>query len=96
MPADLFLGGCGQAFRSVSSGISERRADELKRADLAFARPTVQLPMEVKGQWHAEVWGAASAQLDAQYLIDWRSESAASIVSFGLPPSDRPRRLIPP
>ena len=45
-----------------------------KRADLAYAMGAMQLPMEVKGQWHDEVWDAASGQLDAQYLADWRSE----------------------
>lgn len=46
-----------------------------KRADLAFAAGTImQLPVEVKGQWHDDVWDAASSQLDAKYLIDWRSE----------------------
>lgn len=34
----------------------------------------MQLPVEVKGQWHAEVWDAATGQLDMQYLIVWRSE----------------------
>lgn len=46
-----------------------------KRADLVFAKGSrMQLPMEIKGQWHDEVWDAASSQLDARYLVDWRSE----------------------
>ncbi len=46
-----------------------------KRADLAFSvGSTLQLPIEVKGQWHDKVWDAANSQLESQYLIDWRSE----------------------
>ena len=45
-----------------------------KRADLAFAAGAMQLPMEVKGQWHMQVWDAATDQLDFKYLIDWRSD----------------------
>ena len=54
--------------------ITEADMPHTKRADLAFARGTMQLPMEVKGQWHSDVWDAATGQLDMQYLIDWRSE----------------------
>lgn len=54
--------------------LTEADMPKTKRADLAFARGQLQLPMEVKGQWHGEVWDAAIGQLDAQYLIDWRSE----------------------
>ena len=54
--------------------ITEADMPNTKRADLAFARGQLQLPMEVKGQWHPEVWDAATGQLDTQYLIDWRSE----------------------
>jgi hypothetical protein len=54
--------------------IAEADMPNTKRADLAFAHGQLQLPMEVKGQWDTKVWDAATDQLDAQYLIDWRSE----------------------
>lgn len=54
--------------------LTEADMPHTKRADLAYATGAMQLPMEVKGQWHNEVWDAASGQLDAQYLADWRSE----------------------
>lgn len=53
--------------------VTEADMPKSKRADLAFACGALQLPMEVKGQWHPEVWDAATGQLDARYLIDWRS-----------------------
>ncbi|WP_223473289.1 MULTISPECIES: NACHT domain-containing protein [unclassified Pseudomonas] len=56
------------------SMMSEVDMPENKRVDLAFRCGTIQLPLEVKGQWHSKVWHAASSQLDRQYLIDWRSD----------------------
>ncbi|KQN07563.1 hypothetical protein ASE85_18320 [Sphingobium sp. Leaf26] len=69
-----------------------------KRVDLAFAHGPMQLPMEVKGQWHPEVWNAATDQLDAQYLIDWRSDQRGiyCIFWFGELPERTGRRLKAP
>lgn len=69
-----------------------------KRADLAFAIGTfMQLPVEVKGQWHDDVWDAASSQLDAKYLIDWRSEGRGiyCVFWFGELKATTGRRLKP-
>ncbi|MGE8705365.1 MAG: NACHT domain-containing protein [Achromobacter sp.] len=75
--------------------ITEADMPQGKRADLAFARGSMQLPIEVKGQWHAEVWDAASGQLDLQYLVDWRSEDRGvyCVLWFGVLPSSTKRRL---
>lgn len=32
------------------------------------------LPIEIKGQWHPEVWGASKTQLDERYCRDWRTD----------------------
>lgn len=45
-----------------------------KRADIAAIRNAVGLPVEIKGQWHPEVWNAACDQLDAKYARDWRAD----------------------
>ena len=45
-----------------------------KRADIAAIRNDVGLPVEIKGQWHREVWNAACDQLDANYAGDWRAD----------------------
>ena len=45
-----------------------------RRADIALTRNTIKLPVEIKGQWHPEVWNAASDQLDAKYAVDWQAE----------------------
>ena len=49
-------------------------ADE-KRVDIecsAFA--AVMVPVEIKGQWHKEIWNAADTQLDKLYSADWRAD----------------------
>ncbi|ARP67207.1 MULTISPECIES: hypothetical protein [Mesorhizobium] len=75
--------------------ITEADMPQTKRADLAFARGTMQLPIEVKGQWHPNVWDAATDQLDVQYLVDWRSEQRGiyCVLWFGNMPSASGRRL---
>lgn len=75
--------------------ITEADMPMTKRADLAFARGSMQLPVEVKGQWHKDVWDAATGQLDSQYLIDWRSEERGiyCVLWFGDVPSASRRRL---
>jgi len=78
--------------------ITEADMPQSKRADLAFARGPKQLPMEVKGQWHPNVWDAVNSQLASQYLIDWRSEGRGlyCVLWFGEVPSATGRRLKPP
>jgi hypothetical protein len=54
--------------------------------------------MEVKGQWHPQVWSAATHQLDLQYLIDWRSDDRGiyCVLWFGDLPTASGRRLKAP
>jgi hypothetical protein len=75
--------------------ITEADMPMTKRADLAFARGAMQLPVEVKGQWHKDVWDAATGQLDVQYLVDWRCEQRGiyCVLWFGDVPAARKRRL---
>jgi hypothetical protein len=75
--------------------ITEADMPQTKRADLAFARGPMQLPVEVKGQWHSEVWDAANGQLDMQYLIDWScgQRGIYCVLWFGDLPSSTRRRL---
>lgn len=78
--------------------ITEADMPQSKRADLAFSRGQLQLPMEIKGQWHPEMWDAATNQLDLRYLIDWRSEQRGiyCVLWFGELPSASGRRLQAP
>ncbi len=88
----------GPLFDSYSvNRLTEADMPQSKRADLAFARGLKQLPMEVKGQWHHDVWDAVNSQLASQYLIDWRSEGRGiyCVLWFGDVPSATGRRLKP-
>lgn len=79
--------------------ITEAEMPNNKLADLAFACVTMQLPMEVEGQWHPQVWDAATDQLDQKYLIDWRSDQRGiyCVLWFGdLPASSGHRLKAPP
>lgn len=78
--------------------VSEVDMPNSKRVDLAFECGTWRMPMEVKGQWHDNVWQAATRQLDAQYLIDWRSAQRGiyCVLWFGPFPSSSNKQLTPP
>ena len=52
----------------------EKHMPGQRRADIAAIRNAVGLPVEIKGQWHREVWNAACDQLDANYARDWQAE----------------------
>ena len=75
--------------------ITEADMPNTKRADIAFALGGMQLRIEIKGQWHTDVWDAATDQLDAQYLADWRSQQRGIYIVFwfGELPSRSNRRL---
>ncbi len=45
-----------------------------KRADIQCTIGQLMLPIEVKGQWHDELWTAAATQLDRKYTRDWRAD----------------------
>jgi hypothetical protein len=71
-----------------------------KRVDIvARAHERLILPIEIKGQWHPELWTAADKQLDHLYLNDWRAERGIYLVLwFGkedvrLPPDGRPKPI---
>lgn len=79
------------------SQMTEADMPHSKRADLAFCYNQMQLPLEIKGQWHDDVWNAATHQLDAQYLKDWHSEGRGiyCVLWFGDLPQVTGRRLKP-
>jgi len=41
--------------------------------DITCAVGDLRLPIEIKGQWHADLWTGADRQLDAMYARDWRA-----------------------
>ena len=53
-----------------------------KRSDVAFVYNQFSVPLETKGQWHRDVWTAATTQLDKFYAIDYKAESRGIYVVF--------------
>jgi hypothetical protein len=45
-----------------------------KEVDITCSAGTLRMPIEIKGQWHKELWHAADKQLTALYTRDWRAE----------------------
>ncbi|MFJ4430567.1 NACHT domain-containing protein [Pseudomonas sp. NPDC089395] len=45
-----------------------------KEVDIACSAGKLRVPIEVKGQWHSELWRGADKQLEALYTRDWRAE----------------------
>lgn len=52
----------------------ERHLGNDREGDIAARIGTMHLPLELKGQWHAELWTAADTQLDAQQAVDHEAE----------------------
>ena len=44
-----------------------------KEVDIGCTTGTLRIPIEVKGQWHSELWRAADKQLADQYAKDWQA-----------------------
>lgn len=45
-----------------------------KEVDITCSVGPMRMPIEVKGQWHSDLWRAADTQLDRLYSSDWRAE----------------------
>lgn len=45
-----------------------------KEVDITCAVGNLRLPIEIKGQWHPNLWIGADQQLDKLYTTDWRAE----------------------
>ena len=84
--------------------IPENHVADDKRVDIvAHAHERLILPIEIKGQWHPELWAAADKQLDHLYVNDWRAERGIYLVLwFGEdamipnPPDGRPKPTTAP
>lgn len=57
-----------------------------KRADIRCTIEQLMLPIEIKGQWHKDLWDAADTQLDRLYSNDWRAERKGIYIVFWFGP----------
>jgi hypothetical protein len=63
--------------RQGSGGITflpEEHVASDKEVDIGCSVGQLRVPIEVKGQWHKELWRGADAQLDELYTTDWRAD----------------------
>lgn len=54
--------------------IPENLMPEKNRCDIVASLISLGLPIEVKGQWHSEVWDASQTQLDDLYGRFWKAD----------------------
>lgn len=52
------------------------------RSDGAFAFGDIAVPLECKGQWHKDVWAAATTQLDRFYSVEHRAAKKGVYIVF--------------
>ncbi len=69
----------------------ERHMTGQRRSDIMVIRNDIGLPVEIKGQWHPNVWTAARDQLDAHYTGDWQADGRGAyiVLWFGDVPERR-------
>lgn len=82
---DHLLGLLRQGSNEVVYEVEVHEADD-KEADIGCTVGQLRLPIEVKGQWHSELWTGADNQLNKLYAQDWRAEGRGIylVLWFGL------------
>lgn len=60
-----------------------------KRCDIECTLPGIMVPIEIKGQWHKDLWTAADTQLDVLYTNDWRAERGIYLVLWFGPTTEK-------
>lgn len=70
---DHLLGLLRQGSNEVVYEVEVHEAND-KEADIGCTVGQLRLPIEVKGQWHPELWTGADNQLNKLYTQDWRAE----------------------
>lgn len=70
---DHLLGILRQSFSGIEY-FPETHVGGDKEVDVTCSSGGLRLPIEIKGQWHKQLWNAADSQLDRLYAIDWKAE----------------------
>jgi hypothetical protein len=74
----------------------EEAMPQRTRADISFRLGAMKVPLEAKGQWHRDVWQAASSQLGQSYSLDYQAAGRGIYVVFWFgrdaPPGKRLKR----
>jgi hypothetical protein len=70
---DHLLGLLRQGSRAVEFNPETHVAND-KEVDISCSVGPVRIPIEIKGQWHPQLWHGADTQLDLLYADDWRAD----------------------
>lgn len=70
---DHLIGLLRQGDKTITYEPEAHVADD-KEIDITCAIGKLRLPIEIKGQWHPDLWTGADNQLNRLYATDWRAE----------------------
>jgi hypothetical protein len=65
-----------------------------KEVDILCSAGNLRLPIEVKGQWHDQLWVGADEQLDRLYTTDWRAERRGLYLVFWFGDTKKPTKAL--
>jgi len=87
--------------RQGSTGVTfapEVHVSSDKEVDIACSVRGLRMPIELKGQWHPQLWRAADTQLAKMYAIDWRADGCGIylVLWFGPHVPENKRLYSPP
>ena len=60
-----------------------------KEVDITCSIGSLRLPIEIKGQWHRELWKGADEQLNRLYASDWRADGHGIYLVFWFGQQDK-------
>ena len=85
---DTILKMLGELPFGIQASPEGHLADD-KRCDIECTYQETMVPIELKGQWHKDVWTAADSQLDRLYTNDWRADLGIYVVLWFGPDSSK-------
>ena len=65
-----------------------------KEVDIGCAVGMLKMPIEIKGQWHRDLWHAADSQLDKLYSQDWCAEGHGIYLVLWFGHQDKPSKRL--
>lgn len=75
--------------------LPEGHLADAKRCDVLCLLGDMMIPIEIKGQWHRDLWTAADRQLDLLYTTDHRAERGIYLVLWFGPDTSKPPKAPP-
>lgn len=90
---DHLLGLLRQGSREVELEPETHVASD-KEVDITCSAGTLRIPIEIKGQWHKDLWRAADKQLTALYTRDWQAEGRGIYLVLWFGPDVRPNKQL--